>query len=83
VTYKDTIDGQLHYVLLKGEIKEQEPTLVRVHLQSTFNDILLSASICEPTPTVRDVPLNLRGVTFSPASAAANAFTVASSSSVL
>ncbi|AQP99200.1 3,4-dihydroxy-2-butanone-4-phosphate synthase [Pseudoalteromonas aliena] len=42
VTYKDTIDGQLHYVLLKGEIKEQEPTLVRVHLQSTFNDILLS-----------------------------------------
>ena len=42
VTYKDTIDGQLHYVLLKGEIKAQEPTLVRVHLQSTFNDILLS-----------------------------------------
>ena len=42
VTYKDTIDGQLHYALLKGEIKQQEPTLVRVHLQSTFNDILLS-----------------------------------------
>ena len=42
VTYKDTIDGQLHYVLIKGEIKAQEPTLVRVHLQSTFNDILLS-----------------------------------------
>ncbi|WP_213611047.1 bifunctional 3,4-dihydroxy-2-butanone-4-phosphate synthase/GTP cyclohydrolase II [Pseudoalteromonas sp.] len=42
VTYKDTIDGQLHYALLKGEIKPQEPTLVRVHLQSTFNDILLS-----------------------------------------
>ena len=42
VTYKDTIDDQLHYVLLKGEIKAQEPTLVRVHLKSTFNDILLS-----------------------------------------
>jgi 3,4-dihydroxy 2-butanone 4-phosphate synthase / GTP cyclohydrolase II len=42
VTYKDTIDGQLHYALLKGEIKQQHPTLVRVHLQSTFNDILLS-----------------------------------------
>ena len=42
VTYKDTIDGQLHYVLLKGDIKDQEPTNVRVHLQSTFNDILLS-----------------------------------------
>ncbi|MDP2634414.1 MULTISPECIES: bifunctional 3,4-dihydroxy-2-butanone-4-phosphate synthase/GTP cyclohydrolase II [unclassified Pseudoalteromonas] len=42
VTYKDTIDGQLHYALLNGEIKADEPTLVRVHLQSTFNDILLS-----------------------------------------
>ena len=42
VTYKDTIDGQLHYVLQKGEVSKDEPTLVRVHLQSTFNDILLS-----------------------------------------
>ncbi|MCF2857953.1 3,4-dihydroxy-2-butanone-4-phosphate synthase [Pseudoalteromonas sp. SMS1] len=42
VTYKDTIDNQLHYVLQKGEIKAEEATLVRVHLQSTFNDILLS-----------------------------------------
>lgn len=42
VTYKDTIDGQLHYALVKGEIKQQAPTVVRVHLQSTFNDILLS-----------------------------------------
>ncbi|KPM83662.1 bifunctional 3,4-dihydroxy-2-butanone-4-phosphate synthase/GTP cyclohydrolase II [Pseudoalteromonas lipolytica] len=42
VTYKDTIDGQLHYVLQNGEVSKDEPTLVRVHLQSTFNDILLS-----------------------------------------
>jgi len=42
VTYKDTIDGQLHYALLNGEVKTNEPTLVRVHLKSTFNDILLS-----------------------------------------
>ncbi|WP_105255633.1 bifunctional 3,4-dihydroxy-2-butanone-4-phosphate synthase/GTP cyclohydrolase II [Pseudoalteromonas sp. T1lg75] len=40
VTYKDTIDGQLHYAMVKGDIND--PTLVRVHLQSTFNDILLS-----------------------------------------
>ena len=40
VTYKDTIDGQMHYALINGEIAD--PTLVRVHLQSTFNDILLS-----------------------------------------
>lgn len=39
-TYKDTIDGQLHYALVKGQISD--PTLVRVHLQSTFNDILHS-----------------------------------------
>jgi 3,4-dihydroxy 2-butanone 4-phosphate synthase/GTP cyclohydrolase II len=42
VTYKDTIDDQLHYALKKGEVKEGDTTLVRVHLQSTFNDILLS-----------------------------------------
>lgn len=42
ITYKDTIDGQLHYVLQNGEVKQDEATLVRVHLQSTFNDILLS-----------------------------------------
>ncbi|WP_440053792.1 bifunctional 3,4-dihydroxy-2-butanone-4-phosphate synthase/GTP cyclohydrolase II [Pseudoalteromonas sp. T1lg65] len=42
VTYKDTIDNQLHYALVKGEVKPEEAQLVRVHLQSTFNDILLS-----------------------------------------
>ncbi|MGO2011867.1 MAG: bifunctional 3,4-dihydroxy-2-butanone-4-phosphate synthase/GTP cyclohydrolase II [Pseudoalteromonas sp.] len=42
VTYKDTIDGQLHYALIKGDISKEDTTLVRVHLQNTFNDILLS-----------------------------------------
>ncbi|MCG7534719.1 bifunctional 3,4-dihydroxy-2-butanone-4-phosphate synthase/GTP cyclohydrolase II [Pseudoalteromonas sp. OOF1S-7] len=42
VTYKDTIDNQLHYALLKGEVSGDDATLVRVHLQSTFNDTLLS-----------------------------------------
>ncbi|EWH08001.1 3,4-dihydroxy-2-butanone 4-phosphate synthase [Pseudoalteromonas lipolytica SCSIO 04301] len=42
VTYKDTIDGQLHYALQKGDVSKDDATLVRVHLQSTFNDILLS-----------------------------------------
>ncbi|NRD74956.1 3,4-dihydroxy-2-butanone-4-phosphate synthase [Shewanella sp. VB17] len=40
VTFRDTIDNQLHYVLVKGEVKEQ--VLVRVHLQNTFNDLLHS-----------------------------------------
>ncbi|WP_462150840.1 bifunctional 3,4-dihydroxy-2-butanone-4-phosphate synthase/GTP cyclohydrolase II [Pseudoalteromonas xiamenensis] len=43
VTYKDTIDNQLHYALIKGEVSAETPTLVRVHLQSTFNDILQSS----------------------------------------
>jgi len=40
--YKDTIDGQAHFALTKGEIKAEEPTLVRVHLENTFRDLLFS-----------------------------------------
>ncbi len=39
VTYKDTIDNQVHYALQKGEITS-EPTQVRVHMQDTLNDVL-------------------------------------------
>ena len=41
VTYRDTIDNQIHYALRKGEITE-EPCLVRVHLQDVFTDLLRS-----------------------------------------
>jgi 3,4-dihydroxy 2-butanone 4-phosphate synthase/GTP cyclohydrolase II len=41
VSYRDTIDNQIHYALRKGEVSE-EPCLVRVHLQDTFNDLLHS-----------------------------------------
>ncbi|GAM72987.1 3,4-dihydroxy-2-butanone 4-phosphate synthase [Vibrio ishigakensis] len=41
VTYRDTIDNQIHYALRKGEVTE-EPCLVRVHLQDTFTDLLHS-----------------------------------------
>ncbi|MBY7800724.1 3,4-dihydroxy-2-butanone-4-phosphate synthase [Vibrio fluvialis] len=41
VTYRDTVDGQTHFALLKGEIND-EPTNVRVHLQDTFKDVLHS-----------------------------------------
>ena len=40
--FKDTIDGQAHFALTKGEIKPDEPTLVRVHLENTFKDLLHS-----------------------------------------
>jgi len=42
LTYRDTIDQQLHHVLKKGEVKGGDSTLVRVHLHNTFNDLLLS-----------------------------------------
>jgi len=40
--FKDTIDGQAHFALTKGEINAEQPTLVRVHLENTFRDLLHS-----------------------------------------
>ncbi|MCP3428969.1 bifunctional 3,4-dihydroxy-2-butanone-4-phosphate synthase/GTP cyclohydrolase II [Opacimonas viscosa] len=40
VTYKDVIDEQVHFALVKGEINKDTPTTVRVHLQNTFSDLL-------------------------------------------
>lgn len=42
ITYKDVIDEQIHFVLQKGAISASKPTLVRVHLQNTFSDLLCS-----------------------------------------
>ncbi len=40
VTFRDTIDDQVHFALVKGEITES--ILVRVHLQNVINDSLFS-----------------------------------------
>src|SRR5690606_1457246 len=42
VTFKDTIDNQVHFALVKGEISAEQPTLVRVHLHDTFSDLLMA-----------------------------------------
>lgn len=42
VTFRDTIDNQIHFALVKGEINPEQPTLVRVHLHNTFSDLLLA-----------------------------------------
>lgn len=42
VTFRDTIDNQIHFALIKGAIDAEQPTLVRVHLHNTFSDLLLS-----------------------------------------
>lgn len=53
VTYRDTIDNQMHYALSKGEINA-EPTLVRVHLQDSFHDVLHSARGGERSLSITD-----------------------------
>ncbi|WP_394240498.1 bifunctional 3,4-dihydroxy-2-butanone-4-phosphate synthase/GTP cyclohydrolase II [Vibrio astriarenae] len=41
VTYRDTIDNEVHYAMCKGDLTA-EPPLVRVHLQDIFTDLLHS-----------------------------------------
>ena len=38
-TYRDSISGSMHLAFTKGEIKADEPTLVRVHIPNTVRDI--------------------------------------------
>ena len=40
LTYRNTVDGSESYVLQKGEVKEGEATLTRVHPISIFDDVL-------------------------------------------
>lgn len=40
VTYKDTIDNQVHFAMCRGDLSNKP--LVRVHLQETFTDLLRS-----------------------------------------
>ena len=38
--YRDRIDNQVHFALVKGDIRPSEPTLVRVHMPHYLNDVL-------------------------------------------
>ncbi len=38
--YKNVIDGQVHLALVMGELKPEEPVLVRVHVENTLCDML-------------------------------------------
>jgi len=40
VTYKDRLDGGVHFALVKGQIKRDEPALVRVHMPHYLADVL-------------------------------------------
>ena len=40
LTYRDSINDELHLALLMGEVDPDEPTLVRVHVQNPLSDVL-------------------------------------------
>ena len=54
VTYRDTIDDQIHFALINGEIDSDGTTLVRVHLQNTFSDLLQSERSVNRSFTLAD-----------------------------
>ncbi len=42
IAYENNIDNQVHLALIKGEIKPDEPTLVRVHSECLTGDVFAS-----------------------------------------
>jgi 3,4-dihydroxy 2-butanone 4-phosphate synthase/GTP cyclohydrolase II len=38
-TYKDLLAGDIHFAMVRGDIVENEPTLVRVHVASALRDL--------------------------------------------
>jgi 3,4-dihydroxy 2-butanone 4-phosphate synthase/GTP cyclohydrolase II len=39
-TFRDTIDNELHYALVLGDVSDGEPVLTRVHVANIFSDML-------------------------------------------
>jgi 3,4-dihydroxy 2-butanone 4-phosphate synthase/GTP cyclohydrolase II len=39
-TFRDKLDGEIHFAMTRGDIQSDQPTLVRVHLASTVRDLL-------------------------------------------
>lgn len=37
--FRNHIDHQRHFAIVKGELKKDEPTLVRVHVENVFSDV--------------------------------------------
>lgn len=44
-TYKDTINKEIHFALVKGTINPDKPVLTRVHIENTLSDTLLGNSV--------------------------------------
>ncbi len=46
VAYQDVIGSEMHLALVKGEIRPERPTLVRVHVQNTLCDLFEGTRDC-------------------------------------
>ena len=44
-TYEDSISKEIHFALVKGEIRADKPVLTRVHIENTLCDTLLGNSV--------------------------------------
>jgi 3,4-dihydroxy 2-butanone 4-phosphate synthase/GTP cyclohydrolase II len=40
VTFQDAVDNTVHFALVRGEVRGQHPTLVRVHIRNMLSDVL-------------------------------------------
>ena len=40
LTYRDSINHQLHLAMIRGEVSPDEPVLVRVHVQNPLSDVM-------------------------------------------
>ena len=43
-TYKNAVDKEIHFALVKGRIHSDQPVLTRVHIENTLSDTLLGNS---------------------------------------
>lgn len=59
MVYQDAVEEKLHYALVKGQIKPDIPTFVRVHVRSEFSD-LFHAKIGDRTWTLNEAITQLK-----------------------
>jgi len=45
VTYEDTINKEVHFALVKGNVDSNQPVVTRVHIENTLCDTLLGNSV--------------------------------------
>lgn len=53
-TFKDTIDNELHYALVMGDVDNGEPVLTRVHVANIFSDMLFGQRIGKRSLTLEN-----------------------------